>query len=97
VTFKENGVSRFVYREVNSGGSFGCNPLTQHIGIGRATIIDSIEIIWPASNSTQLFKNIQPGETLKIKEGDAVPSRMKLAKVDFTSHFKGIISCAPPK
>jgi len=97
VTFKENGVARSVYREVNSGGSFGSNPLAQHIGIGKATIIDSIEIIWPASNSNQLFKNVQPGETLKIKEGDTVPSKIKLAKVDFTSHFKGILSCAPPK
>src|SRR5687768_1721041 len=46
VTFKENGKERFVYREVNSGGSFGSNPLRQHIGIGQAHIIDKIEIHW---------------------------------------------------
>ncbi len=97
VTFKENTSARSVYREVNSGGSFGCNPLTQHIGIGQATIIDSIEIKWPASETTQVFKNIEPGETLKIKEGDNSLAKMNLKKVDFTAHKLGIISCAPKK
>jgi hypothetical protein len=31
VTFTENGKERSVYRDVNSGGSFGSNPLMQHI------------------------------------------------------------------
>lgn len=44
VTFKEDNKERFVYREVNSGGSFGSNPLRQHIGIGKANIIDKIEV-----------------------------------------------------
>ena len=97
VTFKENNSSRSVYREVNSGGSFGCSPLTQHIGIGQAAIIDSIEIKWPASETIQVFKNIEPGETLKIKEGDSAFAKMKLKKVDFTAHKTGIISCSPKK
>ena len=33
----EDGVERSVYRHVNSGGSFGCNPLRQSIGLGQAT------------------------------------------------------------
>jgi len=97
VTFKENNSSRSVYREVNSGGSFGCSPLTQHIGIGQAAIIDSIEIKWPASETRQVFKNIEPGETLKIKEGNNALAKMKLKKVDFTAHKTGIISCGPKK
>lgn len=36
LTIEENGKSRLVYRELNSGGSFGSNPLAQHIGIGHA-------------------------------------------------------------
>lgn len=95
VTFKENGVVRSVYRDVNSGGSFGANPLLQHIGIGKAPMIDSIEIKWPATNATQIFKNIQPGQTLKIKEGESTFSAKQLKKVDFTSHKIGIISCSP--
>lgn len=95
VTFRENGIARSVYRDVNSGGSFGCSPLTQHIGIGQAATIDSIEVKWPASNTIQVFKNIQPGETLKIKEGDESFTKIKLRKVDFTAHKMGIISCSP--
>ena len=97
VTFEENGVTRYVYRDVNSGGSFGSNPLTQHIGIGQARTIQSIEIKWPASNTIQVFRDIQPGQTLKIKEGDSSFSAMKPLKADFTIHKSGLISCKPGK
>lgn len=95
VSFHENGKMRSVYREVNSGGSFGGNPLQQHIGIGCATIIDSIEIFWPASGITQVFKNVKPNENLKIKEGENAIGKIFSPRVDFTSHSKGIISCVP--
>ncbi|MEJ0080251.1 MAG: hypothetical protein WDM78_04670 [Puia sp.] len=34
VTFTENGKKRTVYRDVNSGGSFGSSPFRKEIGIG---------------------------------------------------------------
>jgi tetratricopeptide (TPR) repeat protein len=95
VTFQENGVVRSVYRNVNSGGSFGSSPLAQHIGIGHATIIQSIEIKWPGSHTTQVFNNIQPGQYLKIKEGSNSFSTVLLRKVDFTTIRSGIITCSP--
>ncbi len=58
VVFTENGVSRALYRDVNSGGSFGASPLRREIGIGQATQIDQIEIHWHGSGKTQLFRNI---------------------------------------
>ncbi|MCC6786128.1 MAG: CRTAC1 family protein, partial [Planctomycetes bacterium] len=36
VEFREDGVTRRVFRHVNSGGSFGANPLRVHLGLGRA-------------------------------------------------------------
>ena len=69
VTFEENAVVRSVYRDVNSGGSFGANPLEAHIGIGSANMIKSIEIKWPVGNYVQVFENIRPDSHLKIKEG----------------------------
>jgi tetratricopeptide (TPR) repeat protein len=69
VTFEENAVIRSVYRDVNSGGSFGANPLEAHIGIGSANMIKSIEIKWPVGNYIQVFENIRPDSHLKIKEG----------------------------
>ena len=43
--------------DVNSGGSFGANPLRKEIGIGRATVIDELIIKWPATGTIQIFKN----------------------------------------
>ena len=36
LTFKENAVVRNVFRDLNSGGSFGSSPLRREIGIGKA-------------------------------------------------------------
>ena len=83
VTFKENGKERFVYREVNSGGSFGANPLRQHIGLGQADSVDKIEIQWPATAQTQVFKNIPAGLNIKIKEGASNFTTYKLAQYNF--------------
>jgi len=68
IKITENGKQRMIYKELNSGGSFGCSPLRQTIGIGKATIIDEIKIQWPASNITQIFKNVSPNQFLKIDE-----------------------------
>lgn len=83
VTFKENGKTRSVYCELNSGGSFGSSPLRMEIGIGQATIIDEIAITWSKTNKTQIFKNIKPNQLLKIKEGDAKFKVVSLRRFDF--------------
>lgn len=95
VTFREHGVVRSVYRDVNSGGSFGANPLVQHIGIGQADAIDSVEIKWPASHVMQVFKNIKPGDYLKIKEGNKLFTSRLLKKLDYTGQGTNKIGCSP--
>ena len=97
VSFTEDGVPRSVYRDVNSGGSFGANPLMQHIGIGTATIIDSIQITWAASKTVQVFRNIKPRQTLKIKENSNELTRVNINPVDFSNIRGGLISCSPAK
>ena len=87
VTFKENNIERSVYRDVNSGGSFGANPLQQHIGVGQATSIEKIEIIWPVTGKVQVFKNIQVDKNIKIKEDDSTFIAFKLARLDFTKKY----------
>ncbi len=84
VTFKENNTERSVYRDVNSGGSFGSNPLLQHIGIGQATSIDKIEITWPVTGRVQIFKNPPVDTNIKIKEGDSKFNTYQLKRLDFT-------------
>jgi tetratricopeptide (TPR) repeat protein len=69
VDFVENGKARSVYRNVDSGGSFGGNPLQQHIGIGSATEVISIQVLWPVTGKTQTFEKPKIDRTWKITEG----------------------------
>ena len=96
VTFNDDGVERSVYRDVNSGGSFGSNPLMQHIGIGKATIIKTIEIKWPVSKKVQVFNQIKPGNNIHITEGKNAYTILSFAKCDFLSKESGLISCGVP-
>lgn len=91
VLITENGKQRMVYREVNSGGSFGCSPLRQSIGIGSAKIIDEITITWPASGITQTYKNITPNQYLKITEGTPEFKTVQLKEIRFKLPPEGLM------
>ena len=90
VTITENGTQRMMYREVNSGGSFGCSPLRQSIGIGTAKIIDEIKINWPVSGITQVYKNITPNQFLKITEGKQETEIIPLKPITFKMQSQGM-------
>ncbi|MDB5109142.1 MAG: hypothetical protein JWR67_256 [Mucilaginibacter sp.] len=81
-TFIENGIERSVYRDVNSGGSFGSNPLQQHIGIGKAVVIKQIEIKWP-SGKIQSFNNVAANINVKLKESDRSYTTYQLTRLNF--------------
>ncbi|MDA1053389.1 MAG: CRTAC1 family protein [Planctomycetota bacterium] len=78
VTIVEDGKPRSIYRHVNSGGSFGCNPLRQNIGLGKAESIESIEVYWPTSDSTQTFRNVAMDQAIQIAEGETQFKTIKL-------------------
>ena len=67
----ENGKTRSIYRTVNSGGSFGANPLRQHIGVGSAAEVETIEVYWPTSDTTQTFHDVTVDRRYRILEGEA--------------------------
>jgi tetratricopeptide (TPR) repeat protein len=69
--FDEAGKRRSVFRWVNSGGSFGANPLRQHLGVGRAEKIARLEIYWPTTDRTQEFLDVAVDQVVKITEGAA--------------------------
>jgi hypothetical protein len=56
------------YREVTSGGSFGASSLTQHVGLGRATSIESLDIFWPASRTHQVFHEVPVNCFIEVQE-----------------------------
>ena len=95
LTFKENDSVRSVYRDVNSGGSFGSNPLCQHIGVGQAAVIEKMEIFWPVTGKTQLFEKVPVDVNLKITEGENKFISYNLARFDLTKKGPGLIKCSP--
>ncbi len=69
VTVQDQGQpERTVYRTVSSGGSFGANPLEQHMGLGRSARISNLEIWWPTSNTRQNFSKIAANQFIEVKE-----------------------------
>ena len=82
VTVENEGRGRRpVYRTVGSGGSFGANPIQQHIGLGKSAKIVQLEVWWPASNSRQSFTSVGKNQFIEIKE--FAKSYSKLARKPF--------------
>ena len=77
----ENGVRRSIYKHVNSGGSFGANPLRQTIGLGKASKIETLEVFWPTSGLTQTFHNIPTDQFIQIVEGETTITTLELKQL----------------
>ena len=67
-------------REINAnttrGGESGAaSSHTVHVGLGNATVIDSLIIKWPKSGTTQVFTTVSPNQSIVITEGvNAIPN-----------------------
>jgi tetratricopeptide (TPR) repeat protein len=69
VTVQDQGQpERSIYNTVSSGGSFGANPMEQHIGLGKSAKISSVEIWWPVSNTRQKFTGVAVNQFIEVKE-----------------------------
>jgi tetratricopeptide (TPR) repeat protein len=65
-----DGTRRSIYRTVGNNSSFGGNSLVQLIGLLDATSVAELEVFWPASGTTQVFRNLPADQSLEITEGD---------------------------
>ena len=88
----DNGVKRNIYRDENSGGSFGGSPLRKEIGIGTATVIDELTIKWPTTGTVQVFKNVEPCQFIKIKEGSDRIEKQNIKALQFKEQMT--MSCS---
>ena len=57
-----------IHRHISSGSSFGANPLQQTIGLGKAERVASLEIHWPTSGTTQVFRDIAANQAIEVTE-----------------------------
>jgi hypothetical protein len=76
---------RSIYKTVNSGGSFGSSPLRQEIGLGNATGITSVEVLWPASGNRQSLTGFALDKAYRIREGSSEPVALNLKRIEFGS------------
>jgi hypothetical protein len=77
----ENGIRRAIYRDVNSGGSFGGSPLRKEIGLGKAQQIEELEISWSGSGKVQRFTAIRGDQFIRIREGSNHVETLSINKI----------------
>ena len=67
-----SGVERTIYRRVNTGATFGANPLRQEIGLGQADRISELRINWPSvEDRKSVFANVPLNSILNITQGES--------------------------
>jgi len=77
VTVENARERRSIHRVVGSGGSFGASPFQQHVGLGKAARIESVEIWWPTSNTRQIFRNVDKNQFIEIKEFETAFTKLE--------------------
>ena len=83
VQIEENGATRSIYRHVNSGGSFGANPLRQTFGLGNAESTQLLEVFWPMTGKTQILMNPPAAQVIQIVEGKEGCTKLPLKPFKF--------------
>jgi hypothetical protein len=57
-----------LYRHISSGSSFGGNALQQTIGLAQANRVARLEIQWPTSGTTQIFRDLAADQAIEVTE-----------------------------
>ncbi len=86
IEIKEAGTRRSVYKWVNSGGSFGANPLRQEMGLGQANSIELLEVFWPTSGQIQRFRDVALDQFIEITEGQNEYRKLPWKTIKLPAH-----------
>jgi hypothetical protein len=57
-----------VHRHVSSGSSFGANPLEQTFGLAGSNRVAMLEVHWPTSGTTQVFRDLPADQAIEVTE-----------------------------
>jgi enediyne biosynthesis protein E4 len=64
--------------EVHSGSSvMSQGDLRLHFGLGKAQMVDAIEVKWPTTQKLERFTQIKPNQILTIREGSGIVNNSK--------------------
>ncbi|MEE8133579.1 MAG: CRTAC1 family protein [Gemmatimonadales bacterium] len=69
LTVNDGGTRRRIYGTVSSGGSFGASSLQLEMGVGKATVVEELEVWWPTSGTRQVFRDVAVDQIIGIEEG----------------------------
>ena len=78
VTVRTSAGRRAIHRTVGPGGSFGGSPLRQEIGLGRASAIEEVEILWPGSGTRQVLRGLALDRFYLVREGESAAAPLTL-------------------
>ena len=73
---------REFHRAVGSVSSFGGSPMRQEVGLGDATAIEELQIRWPTSKTTQVFRDVPMDSMIRVREHATDFERISLKKVE---------------
>jgi len=77
--FLEEGKERHVHTIVSTGTSYGMNPLRHEVGLGKATILQSLTVVWPdRKRDTQTFFDVPVNISIVIQQGNPVYTRQDI-------------------
>ena len=77
--------ARSIYVTVGSGGTFGASTLQQEIGLGDATGIRQLTVIWPGSGQRTEYRDVPLNQVLVVREESAIVEPVELAVIDLGS------------
>jgi FG-GAP-like repeat/ASPIC and UnbV len=81
---------RHIRAMIANQGSFASSPMQKIIGLGNATSIESVEVFWQGSNTTQRFGTLKPNRAYTLTEGEAAakPRPYKPIKIEAAEGHK---------
>ncbi|MEE8526890.1 MAG: CRTAC1 family protein [Thermoanaerobaculia bacterium] len=73
---------RSIHRVGGSGGSFGGSSLQQEIGLGRASRIVRITVVWPGSGTEQHFPPVEMDRAYLATEGEPELAVLEVPRIE---------------
>ncbi|WP_051935779.1 CRTAC1 family protein [Salegentibacter sp. Hel_I_6] len=82
IIVEEEGAKRSIFHTVGSGGSFGSSTLRAQIGLGKASKINQVKVLWAGSGTKQLFRNLRLNTFYKITEDKGEAERLDIQPIE---------------
>lgn len=84
LTVVENGKEKTIFRTVTAGSSFGGNSFPLEIGLGKATEIKSVEVVWPCAKcKEEKFSTLNINSAYEITQESGRPKQLPYTSAKF--------------